>query len=99
MFVEHYTYNAWEPTIRSRIFFSIVTGSGTRVTARTRGVAKDTVTDEPVAFHIGTREHENRDKLLALLRPFAINMVYTDHNYAYRSRVTESEVATGKENT
>ena len=31
--------------IRSRIFFSIVNGSGTRATARTLGIAKDTVTD------------------------------------------------------
>ncbi|MHB9293437.1 putative IS1 family transposase IS1N [Hollandina sp. SP2] len=44
-FVEHYTYNAYEPHIRSRIFFSIVNGSGTRATARTLGIAKDTVTE------------------------------------------------------
>jgi IS1 family transposase len=43
--VEHYTYNAYDPNIRSRIFFSIVNGSGTRATARTLGIAKDTVTD------------------------------------------------------
>jgi insertion element IS1 protein InsB len=61
--------------------------------------AIDHHTGEPVAFHFGTREHENLDKLLSLLRPFAINMVYSDNNYAYRSHVTESEVARGKENT
>jgi transposase-like protein len=44
-FVEHYTYNAYDPNIRSRIFFSIVNGSGTRATARTLSIAKDTVTD------------------------------------------------------
>jgi transposase-like protein len=44
-FVEHYTYNAYDPNIRSRIFFSIVNGSGTRATARTLGIAKDIVTD------------------------------------------------------
>jgi transposase-like protein/IS1 family transposase len=44
-FVEHYTCNAYDPNIRSRIFFSIAGGSGTRATARTLGVAKDTVTD------------------------------------------------------
>jgi insertion element IS1 protein InsB len=61
--------------------------------------AIDHNTGEPLAFHFGTREHENLDKLSSLLRPFAINMVYTNHNYAYRPRVTESEVVTGKENT
>jgi transposase-like protein len=45
-FVEYYAYNAWDPTIRSRIFFSIVTGSGTRAMARTLGIAQDTVTDD-----------------------------------------------------
>ncbi|MDR0377931.1 MAG: IS1 family transposase, partial [Spirochaetaceae bacterium] len=43
-FVEKYTYNACEPTTRARIFFSIINGSGTRATARTLGIAKDTVT-------------------------------------------------------
>jgi transposase-like protein len=45
-FVEYDTYNAWGPNIRSRIFFSIVTGSGTRARARTLGIAQDTVTDD-----------------------------------------------------
>jgi IS1 family transposase len=44
-FVENYTYKAYDPNIRSRIFFSIVNGSGTRATARILGIAKDTVTD------------------------------------------------------
>jgi transposase-like protein len=44
-FVEYYTYNAYDPYIRSRIFFLTVNGSGTRATARTLGIAKDTVTD------------------------------------------------------
>ncbi|MDR2071063.1 MAG: IS1 family transposase [Treponema sp.] len=44
-FVENYTYNAYEPNIRSRIFFSIINGNGTRATARTLEIAKDTVTD------------------------------------------------------
>jgi IS1 family transposase/transposase-like protein len=44
-FVEEYTNKAYDPSIRSRIFFSIVNGSGTRATARTLGIAKDTVTD------------------------------------------------------
>jgi hypothetical protein len=33
--VENYTYNAYDPNIRSRIFFSIVNGSRTRATAGT----------------------------------------------------------------
>jgi IS1 family transposase/transposase-like protein len=160
-FVEYYTYNAWDPNIRSRIFFSIVNGSGTRATARMLGIDKNTVTaalrsiegllwhvnydylnrhkkgditaevvlvneaemdemwsfvgdkshqywlwwaidhssGEPLAFHFGTREHENLDELLVLLAPFDIKVVYSDNNFAYQSRVTKSEVVTGKKNT
>jgi IS1 family transposase/transposase-like protein len=43
-FIESYTYNACNPYIRSRIFFSIINGSGTRATARTLEIAKGTVT-------------------------------------------------------
>jgi insertion element IS1 protein InsB len=43
-FVENYTYNAYDPNIRSRIFFSIINGNGTWATARTLGIAKNTVT-------------------------------------------------------
>jgi transposase-like protein len=43
-FIEHYTNSAYDPNIRSRIFFSTVNGSGTRATVRTLGrIAKDTV--------------------------------------------------------
>jgi hypothetical protein len=45
--VENYTYNAYDPNIRSRIFFSILNGSGMRATARTLRIARDTVTDAP----------------------------------------------------
>jgi len=44
-FIEDYTYNACNPSVRPLIFFSIVNGSGTRATARTLGIAKDTVTE------------------------------------------------------
>ena len=160
-FIEHYTNKAYDPNVRSQIFFSVVNGSGTRATARTLGIAKDTVTDalrsierllwyinydyldnrrngditveivpvnevemdemwsfvgdkshqywlwwaidhvtgEPLAFHFGTREYENLDELLALLKPFDIKVVYSDNNFAYQSRVTNSKVVTGKENT
>jgi insertion element IS1 protein InsB len=52
-----------------------------------------------LAFHFGTGEYENLDELLALLKPFDIKIVYTDHNLAYQLRVTNSEVGTGKEKT
>jgi insertion element IS1 protein InsB len=60
--------------------------------------AIDHNTGEPLAFHFGTREHENPDKLLALPKPFKIDIVYTDNTYAYQSRVSGGEVVTGKEN-
>jgi insertion element IS1 protein InsB len=50
-------------------------------------------------FHFGTREYNNREELLKLLKPFEIKTVYSDNNFAYRSRITESEVVTGKKNT
>jgi transposase-like protein len=43
-FIEHYTNSAYDPNIRSRIFFSTVNGSGTQATARTLGKPEDTVT-------------------------------------------------------
>ena len=61
--------------------------------------AIDHTTGEPLAFYFGTGEHKNLDELLALLSPFDITVVYSDHNFAYPSRVTDSEVITGKENT
>jgi transposase-like protein len=56
-FIEHYTNNAYDPNIRSRIFFSIVNGSGTRATARTLGKPEDTVTSalrsiEALLWHV-----------------------------------------------
>jgi insertion element IS1 protein InsB len=61
--------------------------------------AIDHNTGEPLAFHFGTRKYENMDEFLALLEPFDIKTVYSDNNFAYQSRVTGSEVITGKENT
>jgi IS1 family transposase/transposase-like protein len=160
-FVENYTYNAYDPNIRSRIFFLIINGSGTQKTAGTLGIAKNTVaaalgsveallwyvnydylngrrngdirlelvpvneaemeemwrfagdksrrywlwwavdhdTGEPLAFRFGAREYENPDELLALLRPFDINMVYSGNNSAGRPLVTGSEAVADKENT
>ncbi|MDR1030923.1 MAG: IS1 family transposase [Treponema sp.] len=61
--------------------------------------AIDHTTGEPLAFHFGTREHENLDELLVLLVPFAITIDYSDNNVAYQSHVTGSKVIAGKENT
>jgi transposase-like protein len=44
-FIEHYTNKAYDPNIRSRMFFLIVNGSGTRATARAPGINKGTVTN------------------------------------------------------
>jgi IS1 family transposase len=52
-----------------------------------------------LAFHFGTREHSNLDELLALLKPFNISVVYAGNNFAYKTRITGSEMVTGKQNT
>ncbi len=39
------------------------------------------------------------DGLRTLLAPFKINIVYSDDDHAYKKRITESEVITGKKNT
>jgi insertion element IS1 protein InsB len=61
--------------------------------------AIDHKTGEPLAFYFGTREHKNLDELLNLLKPFNINIVYSDDNFAYKSHIKQSDVITGKENT
>jgi insertion element IS1 protein InsB len=61
--------------------------------------AIDHNTGDPPAFHFGIREHKNPDALLEMLKPFDIKTVHSDDNFAYKSRITESEVVTGKKNT
>ncbi len=61
--------------------------------------AIDHNTGEPLAFCFGTREHKNLDALIGLLSPFGIKVVYADDNYAYKSRLTDSELIAGKTNT
>ncbi len=61
--------------------------------------AIDHNTREPLAYCFGTREHKYLDELCELLAPFKICTVYADDNYAYKSRITESKVVTGKRNT
>jgi IS1 family transposase/transposase-like protein len=161
-FMGEYSNKACDPKVKEMIYFSIVNGSGTRATARTLGISKDTVTSvlrriedqvwhvnhnyieeraettmeveiipvsevemdemwsyyhdkshqiwlwwaidhntgEPLAFCFGTRKHKYLDELMALLEPhFAIELVYSDDNFAYKKRITESAVVTGKRNT
>jgi hypothetical protein len=43
-FVGNYTHKAYDPNVRSQIFFSTVNGSGTRAAARTLGTDKGAVT-------------------------------------------------------
>ena len=56
-------------------------------------------TGTPLAFHFGTREHENLDELLALLKPFNVRKAYTDKTPAYSSRIPADALETGKRNT
>jgi IS1 family transposase len=49
--------------------------------------------------YFGTQEYENFDKLLALLKPFDITIVYIDNTVVYQSRVTNGKVVTGEKNT
>ena len=61
--------------------------------------AVDHETNTPLAYVFGSREHRYLDELLKLLEPFPINTVYTDNNYAYRSKIPEKRLVTGKKNT
>ena len=47
----------------------------------------------------GTREHKYLDELLELLKPFSTGTVYADNNYAYKDRISEDKLITGKKNT
>jgi len=61
--------------------------------------AIDHNTGKPLAYCFGTREHKYLDELKTLLKDFNIGTVYADENYAYKSRITESKVVSGKRNT
>ena len=54
---------------------------------------------KPLAYCFGTREHKYLDELKKLLKDFNIGIVYADENYAYKSRITDSVVISGKRNT
>ena len=61
--------------------------------------AMDHETGFALAFTFGTREHTNLDTLIELLKPFPINMYYTDKNYAYESRIPVEKLIMSKKNT
>ena len=61
--------------------------------------AIDHNTGAPLAYCFGTREHKYLDELLELLKPFDINIVFADDNWAYHKRIRESTLVTGKRNT
>ncbi|MDR1468573.1 MAG: hypothetical protein LBT00_04705 [Spirochaetaceae bacterium] len=61
--------------------------------------AIDHETGEVIAFWFGTREHENLDKLIELLKPLNIGSVYTDGNYAYYERFSREVLTVAKKNT
>ena len=65
-FQDNYTYTAYNPNIRSDIFFQTVNGSGIRAIARTLGIAKDTVIStlrsfESSLWYVNRAYLENRD--------------------------------------
>ena len=61
--------------------------------------AVDHQTNTPIAFVFGTREHKYLDKLLLLLKPYSIGKVYTDHNFAYSTKIAQDQLVIGKKNT
>lgn len=61
--------------------------------------AIDHDTGSTVAFWFGSREHQNLDKLVALLTPLNIGNVYTDGNYAYFERFDNDVLVVTKKNT
>ena len=61
--------------------------------------AIDHETNTPLAYVFGTREHKYLDELLKLLEPYSIKTVYADHNYAYKDKISENRLITGKKDT
>ena len=61
--------------------------------------AVDHKTNTPLAFTFGTHEHSNLDVLMEYLKPFNINVYYTDNHFAYRTRIDENHLRIGKRNT
>ena len=61
--------------------------------------AIDHETNTPLAYVFGTREHKYLDELLKLLEPYSIKTVYADNNYAYKDKISENRLITGKKDT
>ena len=61
--------------------------------------AIDHNTHTPLAFTFGTREHKYLDELTDLLKPFNIKTVFADNNFAYKDKISEKILVTGKKNT
>ena len=61
--------------------------------------AVDHQTNTPIAFVFGTREYKVLDELLELLKPYKINKIYTDNNFAYSKKIPEDILVIGKKNT
>ena len=61
--------------------------------------AIDHNTHTPLAFTFGTREHKYLDELTNLLKPFNIKTVFADNNFAYKDKISEKILVTGKKNT
>ena len=61
--------------------------------------AIDHNTHTPLAFTFGTREHRYLDELINLLKPFNIKTVFSDNNFAYKYKISEKILVTGKKNT
>ena len=61
--------------------------------------AIDHRTNTPLAYVFGTREYCNLDELLSLLKPYKIQKIYTDNNFAYSSRIDDDILVIGKRNT
>ena len=64
-FQDDYAHRGYEPRTRSDIYFLTVNGNGTRATARSLGISKDTVIStlrsfEPSLWHVNHGYLENR---------------------------------------
>ena len=58
--------------------------------------AIDRKTGAPLAFCFGSRESDNLDRLLELLKPFNVTKAYTDRNPAYASHIPAEGLEAGK---
>jgi IS1 family transposase len=50
-------------------------------------------------WHFISGHESNLDGLLALLKPSGVSAVYAGNNFAYKTRITGSEMVTGRQNT